>query len=393
MTLMLASVTGPAEAEMVLECGADIIDLKDPAAGALGALSPDTVRATIAAIAGRRLTSAVTGDLPMIPETVRDAVINMADCGVDFVKIGIFPSQRARDIVGALADIATRTKLVAVFFADLAPDLDLVEDCAALGFAGAMLDTARKGSGRLIDHMEMIALEHFIAHCRDRGLISGLAGSLEAPDIPRLMRLQPDLLGFRSALCRAGDRKGELDPAAIAIVRGLMPRAVSQENATADNIDWRLRAGRGYAVGRRADAETDRVFVRDFVVKAKIGAYAHERETEQSLRFSVEADVHRADVQNDDMRAVFSYDTITDAIRLMLARGHVALVERLAEDIADQMLRDQRVLRVAVRVEKLDILPGSVGVEITRERAKSSAKVHQLFAGLADPGNSPGKSG
>ena len=38
MTLMLASVTNPAEAEAVWAGGADIIDLKDPAKGALGAL-------------------------------------------------------------------------------------------------------------------------------------------------------------------------------------------------------------------------------------------------------------------------------------------------------------------------------------------------------------------
>ena len=33
----------------------------------------------------------------------------------------------------------------------------------------------------------------------------GLAGGLEAPDVPRLLPLEPDILGFRGALC-AGDR-------------------------------------------------------------------------------------------------------------------------------------------------------------------------------------------
>jgi dihydroneopterin aldolase len=64
----------------------------------------------------------------------------------------------------------------------------------------------------------------------------------------------------------------------------------------------------------------------------------------------------------------------------------VALVEKLAEEIADQILRDARVLGVTIRIEKLDIVPGAVGVEIRRERPKSSAKVHQLFPGLAETG-------
>jgi FolB domain-containing protein len=274
-----------------------------------------------------------------------------------------------------------------VLFADMAPDFALVDACADACFAGAMLDTARKGSGRLIDHLDLPSLETFIALCHARGLIAGLAGSLEAPDVPRLLPLHPDLLGFRSALCRAGNRKDELDPQAIAIIRGLIPAQISRHTTT-DNIDWRLRAARGYTVGHGSDAKTDRVFVRDFVVKARIGAYSHEQDAEQRLRFNVEADVLRPDLKSGDMREVFSYDTIRDAIELRLARGHVALVERLAEDISDQVLRDARVLNVVIRIEKLDIVPGSVGVEIRRERRKASANVHQLFPGLAETGNS-----
>jgi dihydroneopterin aldolase len=385
MTLMLASVTGPAEAEVALEAGADIIDLKDPSAGALGALKPEVVCEAVARIAGRRQTSAVTGDLPMLPETVCDAAAMMAATGVDYVKVGIFPSERAREVIRALSEIAQRTKLVAVLFADLAPDIDLVDECVEAGFAGAMLDTARKGGGRLLDHLDLISLEKFVTRCHQHGLIAGLAGSLEAPDVPRLLPLQPDLLGFRSALCRAGNRKSALDAEAIAIIRGLIPGQVPRP-AAIDNIDWRLRAAHGYSVGRESEAKTDRVFVRDFVLKAKIGAYSHEQEIEQRLRFNVEADVRRPELKSGDMREVFSYDTIRDAIERILARGHVALVEKLAEDVAGQVLRDARVLSVVIRVEKLDIVPGSVGVEIRRERPKTTAKVHQLFAGLADTG-------
>ena len=83
-----------------------------------------------------------------------------------------------------------------------------------------------------------------------------------------------------------------------------------------------------------------------------------------------------------------SIDTIRAALDLILARGHVALVEKLAEDIADRVLRDPRVFSVNIRIEKLDVVPGSVGIEIKRERRKSSANVHQLFPGLAETGKS-----
>ena len=78
MTLLLASVTGPEEAALVLAHGADIIDLKDASQGALGALPPEVVRATVAAVRGRRPVSAVIGDLPMEPDVIAAAVESTA---------------------------------------------------------------------------------------------------------------------------------------------------------------------------------------------------------------------------------------------------------------------------------------------------------------------------
>jgi dihydroneopterin aldolase len=83
------------------------------------------------------------------------------------------------------------------------------------------------------------------------------------------------------------------------------------------------------------------------------------------------------------MRDVLSYDVITDGIRLMTSDGHVALVETLAERIASFVLDHPRVLRVTVRVEKLDVGPGRVGVEIERRRGGEKAKVYHLYPSAA----------
>jgi dihydroneopterin aldolase len=69
------------------------------------------------------------------------------------------------------------------------------------------------------------------------------------------------------------------------------------------------------------------------------------------------------------MRHVFSYDIIMDGIRAIIARGHVELSETLAEQVAAHVLEDPRVVRVKVRVEKLELGAGGVGVEIERKRA------------------------
>ena len=109
--------------------------------------------------------------------------------------------------------------------------------------------------------------------------------------------------------------------------------------------------------------------MRDFLLPVQIGAYSFEHGHTQKVRFDVTADVLRVTKNPEDMRHVFSYDIIMDGIRAIIARGHVELSETLAEQVAAHVLEDPRVVRVTVRVEKLELGAGGVGVEIERKRA------------------------
>ena len=388
MTLLLASVTGPDEAETADRHGVDIIDLKDSRNGTFGAVTPDVVAATLAAIDRRRPVSAVAGELAMEPDRIVRAVTALADAGVDYVKVALFAEPRREDCIRTLSALARRVKLVGVMFADHGFDEALVPLMASSGFAGAMLDTARKTGGRLIDHMSVAALGGFVDACRQHGVMGGLAGSLEAPDVPRLLLLAPDVLGFRGALCGDGDRAGQIDPAAVDIIRALIPvdpRAVRPHAPAAAKVDYRLLAARGYTV--KDDVATDRILVRDFVLPIRIGAYKHERERTQNVRFNADVGIIRAPHVAQDMRDVFSYDVILDGIRMIVAQEHIELIETLAERIAALILAQPRVVSVTLRIEKLDVGPGAVGVEIVRKRPAELAQVRprQSTAGEGDP--------
>jgi dihydroneopterin aldolase len=385
MTLMLASVADIAEAETAIVEGADIIDLKDSSQEPLGGLPIATIRSLVAAIARRRVVSAVAGDLAMVPGRLREAAESLASTGVDYIRIGFFPGENAGACIDALQPLASRVRLIAVFLADLACDLSLLPRFASAQFAGVMLDMAAKGETRLIDHRDIAALKNFVDACRQTKLMAGLAGSLEPPDIARLLPLDPDFLGFRGALCAAGDATARLDADHVKLVRDLIPRArLATEGHEDVKVDLRLLAGRGYSGESQGKTETDRVFVHDLVLPVLIGAYDFERGKLQRARFSVDVDIRRNTHHAEDMRDVFSYDVVVDTIHLILSRGHVDLVETLAERIADALLAYPRVCRVIARVEKLDVIEGQVGVEITRERAAESGKLHQLFSGSSD---------
>lgn len=208
MTGFLASVTSVEEAALAID-SADIIDLKNPAMGALGALPLSVVEEVVRFVDGRKPVSATIGDLPMNPTLMLPAAEAMASTGVDIVKVGFF-EQGEGACVQALEKVTERCKLVAVLFADRSPDMRMLDGLADSRFYGVMLDTAGKAHGGLLAYMEVAALTDFVTRAKSLGLLSGLAGSLRKKDIPILFHAAPDFLGFRGALCRDHERVSSL---------------------------------------------------------------------------------------------------------------------------------------------------------------------------------------
>lgn len=130
---------------------------------------------------------------------------------------------------------------------------------------------------------------------------------------------------------------------------------------------------------RYADAAraTRHMFIRDLILDASIGVYAHEHEGKQRIRINIDlavaddmaiAKLSRPAVGKDDLSRVVDYARIADRTRAIVAAGHVQLVETLAERLCEACLEDTRVVLARVRVEKLDIFTDatSAGVEVER---------------------------
>lgn len=238
VTGFLASVASVQEAGVVLAAGADVVDLKAPAQGVLGALPLAVVREAVGFVAGRRTVSAATGDLPPDPAIVREAVRVVRAAGVDIVKVGLFGPARRREVLRALgAEARAGTTIVVVLFADREADLtrDLAE-IARQGLHGVMLDTCDKAGRGLRACRRDEALSRFVVVARGLGLLTGLAGSLRAADIGPLLALLPDYLGFRGALCGDRGREGGIDPGAVLDIRTRIPVHGSTMTAGRNNV-------------------------------------------------------------------------------------------------------------------------------------------------------------
>lgn len=131
----------------------------------------------------------------------------------------------------------------------------------------------------------------------------------------------------------------------------------------------------------------DRIHLREFIVSAEIGAFQTERGHDQRLRFDIDVELaaHVVGV-DDEVDRILSYDILTGAVAAGLADRRYDLLETLAEKIAAQILAHPRAAQVAVTVEKLDRIPGALGVTLVRRQARvaaddMAAKIRVIFHG------------
>jgi uncharacterized protein (UPF0264 family) len=235
MTGLLASVRNREEAILAMEAGVDILDLKNPDQGALGALPTQIIRQIVGMFGGNVTISATIGDIPMRADRIVFAIEHTASLGVDIVKAGFFGSDGHTACIQALQPLARAgIRIVAVLFADQPPDLSLLPEMKAAGFYGVMLDTADKGGKGLVGCLAEEKLRGFLQSARALNLKTGLAGSLKLADIPALVSLQPSYLGFRGALCERQLRSEKLLKSHVQEAQKLLQEC----NTSAVNAGW-----------------------------------------------------------------------------------------------------------------------------------------------------------
>jgi uncharacterized protein (UPF0264 family) len=208
------SVTSVEEAKMVLPY-ADIIDLKNPHQGALGALPIESVRQIVSYVNKQKIVSATIGDLTM--DTIQDAdkifaaVEAMQATHVDFIKIGFFEAKNHQACLDQLSSLAKAgIKLIAVMFAEKIYPEDLVQKIAEAGFVGVMLDTSEKNGRTLFDYYAPEKSVAFITQVKSKGLKVGIAGSLNLSHWSMVEKLNPDYVGFRGGICESHNRTLQL---------------------------------------------------------------------------------------------------------------------------------------------------------------------------------------
>lgn len=239
---LLVSVRSVLEAREALAGGCDILDVKEPRHGSLGAATATVIReiTDFGTEAGVPV-SAALGECvdwhesrqPLDPGTV-------SETDLQFVKLGLAGmgdredwSAEWKNVTGSCSKkLGPETRHVAVIYADWqaarAPHpysiLDAVSEHLHNGqsvasFAGVLIDTFEKNSGRLLDAMSRESLREIRERTTQLGLFLALAGRLDQASLPALVELTPDIVAVRSAACRGEDRNASVDRDAVSQFR------------------------------------------------------------------------------------------------------------------------------------------------------------------------------
>ncbi|MDR3575225.1 MAG: (5-formylfuran-3-yl)methyl phosphate synthase [Anaerolineaceae bacterium] len=220
---LMVSVINFEEALVAANAGANILDVKNPSEGSLGAQFPGVIKQVTNSIGRVVKVSAAIGDLPNLPGTASLAALGAATCGIDYLKVGLFGRYDKAEAIFLLQEVRRSlcdfpaVAIIAAGYADAerAGTLNpiwLPSIAASAGISGCMLDTAIKDGHNLFDFIEPGVLRNLALESHANGLLFGLAGALREQDLPVVRRLGADVAGVRTAVCRDRQRTSPLDP-------------------------------------------------------------------------------------------------------------------------------------------------------------------------------------
>ena len=225
---LLLSVVSAEEAKNVLQLGPDLLDIKNPEEGSLGAQFPWVLKEIVEVCQNSgTLCSATLGDLQFKPGTASLAALGAASCNVQYIKAGMFGIKTKDEatkmmlaIRKSVREVNDKALVVASGYADYKrfngiSYMELVKASLEAGCDGVMVDTAIKDGKNLFDCMNLDEIKLFIDAAKNAGLFVALAGSIRGDHLETLNALDPDIIGIRGAVCEKGNREVGISPAKV----------------------------------------------------------------------------------------------------------------------------------------------------------------------------------
>jgi uncharacterized protein (UPF0264 family) len=231
---LLVSPRDLEEAKSVIRGNADIVDVKNPKEGSLGANFPwviKSIKELVEKEGGNGMEmSAAIGDFYYKPGTASLAALGAASVGADYIKIGLFKIKTREEAIDLLSGVVKAVKgfdptkkVVSAFYSDykrinsISP-FEIAEIGKEVEIDVSMVDTGIKDGKTTFEFLSEDELTTFVSESKALGLETALAGSFTFEDIPALKRIAPDILGVRGMVC-GGDRNSQVQEELVTELR------------------------------------------------------------------------------------------------------------------------------------------------------------------------------
>ncbi len=219
---LLVSVTSADEAAAALAAGVDLVDVKDPSRGPLGAAHHETAAAVLAVVNGRVPVSAALGEWS--PAAVTEAHWHLK-LPLTYIKWGLagygHPAGFGEDLLETRRRVPAGTEVVAVAYADWEaaespPPAELVRFAKRYRYRAFLFDTFGKSGDTLFDHLPLQELKELVGSLKRSGVKVAVGGSVQFEHLKLLKMVGADWVAVRGAVCVGGKRGDGLDPVRLA---------------------------------------------------------------------------------------------------------------------------------------------------------------------------------
>ena len=115
-----------------------------------------------------------------------------------------------------------------------------------------------------------------------------------------------------------------------------------------------------------------KVLIKELILDLKLGYFDFEKEKPQKVKFNIEVNYEDKKPSNDkDLKTIVNYAKIVRLIKKLVKNKHYNFLETLAEDVFDEIFKDKRIDKIALQIEKLEIMKdcSSVGIQISKKRS------------------------
>ena len=112
-----------------------------------------------------------------------------------------------------------------------------------------------------------------------------------------------------------------------------------------------------------------KVIIKNLILKIFVGIHDYEKIKKQRVKFNLEITSDPNLVpERKNLNTIINYEKVINDIKKLTKNKHHELLENLAENLFDQIFKNNNVKKINLKIEKLDIIEdaSSVGIEVSK---------------------------